>query len=174
MALTAAEIADIRRYAQELVDHAPPLTPKQRDRLQALLRRKPTESKPIAPPRSGRYQAGVPTDRQGPAHPAHAEGPASRSPATGAPTKKDPTTTADASSDFDDISSLYPAVLEARAKLQREHPAGYDLTLIAHEVWPQLSDVAKVRALEMLLTVYVLRLHDEERDARLAATQQPA
>ncbi|MEV7861882.1 hypothetical protein AB0O86_24385 [Streptomyces hirsutus] len=92
-----------------------------------------------------------------------------------APNKKtDPTTTADASSDFDDIVSaisttggLYPAVLEARAKLQREHPAGYALTLIAHEVWPQLSDVAKVRALEMLFTVYVLRLHDEERDARL-------
>ncbi len=88
--------------------------------------------------------------------------------------RADPTTTADASSDFDDIVSaisttggLYPAVLEARAKLQREHPAGYDLTLIAHEVWPQLSDVAKVRALEMLFTVYVLRLHDEERDARL-------
>jgi hypothetical protein len=27
MALTAAEIADIRRYAQELADQAPPLTP---------------------------------------------------------------------------------------------------------------------------------------------------
>lgn len=30
--------------------------------------------------------------------------------------------------------SLYPAVLEAQAKLQREHPAGYALALIAHEV----------------------------------------
>ncbi|MFE6939534.1 hypothetical protein [Streptomyces chartreusis] len=50
---------------------------------------------------------------------------------------------------------------------EREHPAGYDLTLIAHEVWPQLSDVAKVRALEMLFTVYVLCLRDGERDARL-------
>jgi hypothetical protein len=48
MALTAAEIADIRRYAQELADQAPPLTPEQRDRLKALVRRKPTESKPIA------------------------------------------------------------------------------------------------------------------------------
>ena len=48
MALTAAEIADIRRYAQELSDQAPPLTHEQRDRLKALLRRKPTESKPIA------------------------------------------------------------------------------------------------------------------------------
>lgn len=57
MALTAAEIADIRRYAQELADQAPPLTPEQRDRLKALLRRKP---------------------------------PASRSPATGPPTKSGP------------------------------------------------------------------------------------
>ena len=48
MALTAAEIANIRRYAQELADQAPPLTPEQRDRLKALLRRKPTESKSIA------------------------------------------------------------------------------------------------------------------------------
>ncbi|MYT03504.1 MULTISPECIES: hypothetical protein [Streptomyces] len=32
MALTAAEIADIRRYAQELADQAPPLTPEQRRR----------------------------------------------------------------------------------------------------------------------------------------------
>lgn len=48
MALTAAEIADIRRYAQELANQAPSLTPEQRDRLKALLRRKPTESKPIA------------------------------------------------------------------------------------------------------------------------------
>ncbi|WP_329311197.1 hypothetical protein [Streptomyces sp. NBC_01262] len=48
MALTAAEIADIRRYAQELADQAPPLTPEQGDRLKALLRRKSTESKPIA------------------------------------------------------------------------------------------------------------------------------
>lgn len=48
MALTAAEIADIRRYAQELADHAPPLTPEQRDRLKALLRRKTTKPKPIA------------------------------------------------------------------------------------------------------------------------------
>jgi hypothetical protein len=39
---------DIRRYAQELANQAPPLTPEQRDRVQALLRRKPTESKPIA------------------------------------------------------------------------------------------------------------------------------
>jgi len=67
---------------------------------------------------------------------------------------------ADASSDFGDIvsaisttGSLFPSVLEARAKLQREHPAGYDLTLIAHEVWPQLPDIAKARALEMLFTV---------------------
>jgi hypothetical protein len=44
-------------------------------------------------------------------------------------------------SDFDDMisaisttGSLYPAVLEAQAKLQREHPAGYALALIAHEV----------------------------------------
>ncbi|WP_159053388.1 hypothetical protein [Streptomyces regalis] len=45
--------------------------------------------------------------------------------------KTDPTTTADTSSDSHDIisaisttGSLYPAALEARAKLQREHPAG--------------------------------------------------
>ena len=81
---------------------------------------------------------------------------------------------ADPSNAFDDIvsamtttSSLYAAVQEARAKLQREHPSGYDLTLVAHEVWPQLADAAKVRALELLFTAYVLRLHDEERDARL-------
>ncbi len=48
MALTAAEIAGIRRYAQELADQAPPLTPEQRDRLKALLRRKPTKPKPTA------------------------------------------------------------------------------------------------------------------------------
>ena len=48
MALTAAEIVDIRRYAQKLADQAPPLTPKQRDRLQALLPRKQTQPKPIA------------------------------------------------------------------------------------------------------------------------------
>ncbi|MET8079901.1 hypothetical protein [Streptomyces sp. NPDC005303] len=48
MASTAAEIADTRRYAQELANQAPPLTPEQRDRLQALLLPKPTESKPIA------------------------------------------------------------------------------------------------------------------------------
>ncbi len=48
MALTAAEIAGIRRYPQELADQAPPLTPEQRDRLKALLRRKPTKPKPIA------------------------------------------------------------------------------------------------------------------------------
>ncbi|WP_405910209.1 hypothetical protein OG742_42120 [Streptomyces sp. NBC_00828] len=48
MALTAAEIADIRRYAQELADQAPPLTPEQRDRLKVLLRRRPTKAKPIA------------------------------------------------------------------------------------------------------------------------------
>ncbi|MFJ5032550.1 hypothetical protein ACIQB5_31665 [Streptomyces sp. NPDC088560] len=64
MALTAAEIADIRRYAQELADHAPPLTPEQRDRLKALLRRKPTESKPIAAekrPPPGRCSSTRPT-----------------------------------------------------------------------------------------------------------------
>jgi hypothetical protein len=48
MALTGAEIADIRRYAQELADQAPPLTPEQRDRLKIPLRRKPTKPKPIA------------------------------------------------------------------------------------------------------------------------------
>ncbi|MEU3280559.1 hypothetical protein [Streptomyces antibioticus] len=48
MALPAAEIVDIRRYAQKLADQAPPLTPKQRDRLQALLPRKQTQPKPIA------------------------------------------------------------------------------------------------------------------------------
>ncbi|MFD7709600.1 hypothetical protein [Streptomyces sp. NPDC059786] len=39
-------------------------------------------------------------------------------------------------------------------------------------MWPQLSDVAKVRALEMLFTAYVLRLYDEERDARFATAAQ--
>lgn len=81
---------------------------------------------------------------------------------------------ADTTDDFDDIvagidttSGLYAAVQEARAKLRREHPHGYNLDLVAHEVWPQLSDVAKVRALEVLFTAYVRRLHDEERDMRL-------
>ncbi|MGP4008179.1 hypothetical protein [Streptomyces sp. 4N124] len=75
---------------------------------------------------------------------------------------------------FDDIvsaisttSTLHGATQEARARLHREHPGGFDIARIAHEVWPQLTDVQKVRALEELFTAYVIRLHDEERAARL-------
>jgi hypothetical protein len=45
MALSDRDREAIRRYAHALADQAPPLTPAQRDRLRALLRREPAEQR---------------------------------------------------------------------------------------------------------------------------------
>lgn len=81
---------------------------------------------------------------------------------------------ADKPADFDSIvasispeTSLYAAVMEARSRLQHQHPHGYDLRLLACEVWPQLADASKEKALEQLFAAYVVRLHDEERATQL-------
>ncbi|MFJ9376838.1 hypothetical protein [Streptomyces sp. NPDC101455] len=76
--------------------------------------------------------------------------------------------------EFDDIASAltnssvwYAAVQEARAKLHREHPHGVDVALIGHEAWRQLTPIQQAQALDGLFVAYVVRLHDEERAARL-------
>jgi hypothetical protein len=49
MAISNRDREAIRRYAHELADQAPPLTPAQRDRLRALLRRgQPEQGAPAA------------------------------------------------------------------------------------------------------------------------------
>lgn len=66
-----------------------------------------------------------------------------------------------------DSSSFYGAVQEARTKLHREHPGGIDVVLIGHEAWRQLTPVQQAQALDGLFVAYIVRLHDEERAARL-------
>ncbi|MFF2511667.1 hypothetical protein [Streptomyces sp. NPDC058086] len=68
-----------------------------------------------------------------------------------------------------DTSAFYGAVQEARAKLHREHPGGVDVTLIGHEAWRQLTPVQQAQALDGLFVAYIVRLHDEERAAKLNA-----
>ncbi|MFI9174883.1 hypothetical protein [Streptomyces lincolnensis] len=67
----------------------------------------------------------------------------------------------------DENSTIYDVVQATRARLREKHPHGYDLSILAHEVWPQLDAAKKVRALESLFVTYVLRLHDEERHKQL-------
>lgn len=76
--------------------------------------------------------------------------------------------------DFDEIAAalsnssvLYGAVQQARAELHRKHPGGIDVTAIGHEAWRKLTPVQQARALDDLFTAYLVRLHDEERAARL-------
>lgn len=68
----------------------------------------------------------------------------------------------------------YAAVQEARAKLHREHPGGIDVALIGHEAWRQLTPVQQAHALDGLFVAYIVRLHDEERFARLDAAAATA
>ncbi|WP_405585350.1 hypothetical protein [Streptomyces sp. NBC_01092] len=70
-------------------------------------------------------------------------------------------------SSIDDSSAFYGAIQEARAKLHREHPGGVDVTLIGHEAWRQLTPVQQAQALDGLFVAYIVRLHDEERAAKL-------
>ncbi|MER5470843.1 hypothetical protein [Streptomyces sp. NPDC002685] len=71
--------------------------------------------------------------------------------------------------DLADSSPFYGAVQEARTKLHREHPSGVDVTLIGHEAWRQLTPIQQAQALDGLFVAYIVRLHDEERSARLTA-----
>ncbi|MGW2226827.1 hypothetical protein [Streptomyces formicae] len=71
-------------------------------------------------------------------------------------------------------SDLYAAVQEARTKLHREHPGSIDVTLIGHEAWRQLTPVQQAHALDGLFVAYIVRLHDEERAAKLDAAAAEA
>ncbi|MCX4578147.1 hypothetical protein OHB41_34155 [Streptomyces sp. NBC_01571] len=66
-------------------------------------------------------------------------------------------------------TDLYAAVQEARAKLHREHPHGVDVAKIGYEAWRQLTPVQQAQSLDGLFVAYIVRLHDEERAARLDA-----
>ncbi|MFT9670519.1 hypothetical protein ACMZ5F_11370 [Streptomyces rhizosphaericola] len=75
---------------------------------------------------------------------------------------------------FDDIvhginadNAFHGAVQEVRAELHRAHPGEIDLALIGHEAWRRLTPVQQAHALDGLFTAYIIRLHDEERAARL-------
>ncbi|WP_432004552.1 hypothetical protein [Streptomyces parvus] len=64
-------------------------------------------------------------------------------------------------------STLYGAVQEVRAELHREHPGGIDIVQIGHEAWRRRTPVQQAHALDGLFVAYIVRLHDEERAARL-------
>ncbi|MEU0786998.1 hypothetical protein ABZ341_36230 [Streptomyces sp. NPDC006173] len=66
-------------------------------------------------------------------------------------------------------SAYYGAVQEARAKLHREQAGSIDVARIGHEAWRQLTPVQQAQSLDGLFVAYIVRLHDEERFARLSA-----
>lgn len=81
----------------------------------------------------------------------------------------DPEAFDEIASSLADTSAFYGAIQEARAKLHREHPGGVDVTLIGHEAWRQLTPVQQAQAFDGLFVAYIVRLHDEERAAKLNA-----
>lgn len=75
---------------------------------------------------------------------------------------------------IDSGSDLYAAVQEARSRLHRERPGGVDVALIGHMAWRELTPLQQARALDGLFVAYIVRLHDEERAAKLDAAAAEA
>lgn len=79
--------------------------------------------------------------------------------------------------EFNEIASAitnsrdwYAAIQQSRTLLHRENPNGVDCSTIGHHAWRQLTPIQQAKALPDLFTAYVVRLHEEERAAKLQAT----
>lgn len=78
----------------------------------------------------------------------------------------------DAVSSFNDSNLLYAAVQEAHAELLREQHEGVTPEDIGHRAWRTLTPVQQAHALDGLLHVYVMRLHEEEREKQAVRTSE--
>ncbi|MEU6344454.1 hypothetical protein ABZ883_26300 [Streptomyces sp. NPDC046977] len=68
---------------------------------------------------------------------------------------------------MNDNALLLAAFREAQAAMHREQPGGVDVVEIGHRAWRALHPIEQAKALDALFTAYAVRLHDEERAARL-------